>query len=67
MSQSVRPADGGLTLNVDVANVAVYEELPVPALITAVLGLRDSQLGSLDTFQHRKVKSLLMTKQVDFL
>lgn len=64
MQQSVRPADGGLSFNVDVAHTTVYEEMPIPVLLTQVLGIAENDLGRLTPAQHLKVRRLLERRQV---
>lgn len=64
MQQSVRPADGGLSFNVDVAHATVYEQMPIPVLLTHVLGVPETDLGRLSPAQHLKIRRLLECRQV---
>jgi len=65
MQQSVRPGDGGITVNVDVAHTTVYEPLPLPQFLTTAMGLRDARgLERLQPGQSMQAKALLMHKEV---
>jgi hypothetical protein len=66
MQQSVRPGDGGITVNVDVAHTTVYEPAPLPRFLATCLGMRDPRgLDRLFHTQHMQAKTLLMHKEVN--
>lgn len=66
MQQSVRPGDGGVTVNVDVAHTTVYEAGPLSAFLITCMGLRDPRaLERLQSTQYFQAKALLMHKEVD--
>ncbi len=65
MQQSVRPGDGGVTINVDVAHTTVYEPLPLADFLKNALNMRDSRgLERLQHGQFMQAKGLLMHKEV---
>jgi hypothetical protein len=66
MQQSVRPGDGGITVNVDVAHTTVYEPGPLSKFLITSMGLRDAR--ALERLQHThymQAKALLMHKEVE--
>lgn len=66
MQQSVRPGDGGVTVNVDVAHTTVYEAGPLSAFLITCMGLRDPRaLEQLSKTQYMQAKALLIHKEVN--
>ena len=64
-TQSARPCENGLTLNVDMACTAFLQEVPVPRFLVQAAGLmNEQQLASMNPQQRRRARKAIAGLQV---